>query len=207
MAAGLVLGTLFLGATDARAKETSAMSKDPFATEVYPPQETRRDFSLMGITPLDNKALYFELMVPKNWRSVPFTVPGEVLEHDGEQLVPIGRVAASDKDYRVVIEVLYIRAPAETTPEQVLQAYAEASGFRILKKQKGSFNGRAVFEYFFERYAEHLEPVWSRVTASRRGDRIFVVSCSAPVKDWDKWRRTFATAVVSFDPKGESRSP
>ena len=39
-----------------------------------------------------------------------------------------------------------------------------------------------------------------RFTASRHGERIFVVAGSAPEKKYDKYKKVFAIAAIGFSP-------
>ena len=67
-------------------------------------------------------------------------------------------------------------------------------------RQRGAFNGRQVEEALLRMEDPRLGAFLVRMTVSRRGDRIFLVACSAREAAFARWRRPFGAAVVSFAP-------
>ncbi|HPW18710.1 MAG TPA: hypothetical protein PLP83_10080 [Candidatus Aminicenantes bacterium] len=74
------------------------------------------------------------------------------------------------------------------------RAYLESAGLEVLRHQTGAFSGRAVFDTLLKAPGDYKV----RMTFSRHGDKIYIVSGSAPVPAYEKFMRIFGVAAVSF---------
>jgi hypothetical protein len=160
---------------------------------IFTNEEIRRDFLRMDYDkPLDRTELGFLLLVPKTWEEVPLTVSREQLEHDDENMISLALLRAPEKE--VQVEVAYCRVPETFELEQWARAYLEGNSLEILHFQTGTFSGRQVFDTLLEAQGEYKV----RMTFSRHGDKIFIVSGSAPASLYENYMKVFGLAVVSF---------
>jgi hypothetical protein len=169
---------------------------------LFTPAEIKSHFDRQKITPFGEPSLYFEIVVPKTWDSRHLDLPKDTLAHDAEMLIPMAKLTPNDGD-NAVIEVQYIRAPPEVGLPTFMEKYVSAASFRFVKRERGEFNGREVEDALLEKQLADETTEWTRLTASRRGNYIFVVACSVPEKKYDKYKKIFGLAAVTFDPAGK----
>jgi outer membrane protein OmpA-like peptidoglycan-associated protein len=170
---------------------------NPFSAE-----EMKNGFTNARVTPFDDPKLYFEVTIPNDWLSKPVTVSKEQLAADTQNQVPLAEFGPNDKA-NAVIEVRYMRVSPEVTPEQLLLTYAQKSGFETVLRQHAEFNGRKTEDALLRMRTADSGETLTRLTVVRRGDYIFMIASSAPAADYDKWRRIFGVAAISFDPVGK----
>jgi hypothetical protein len=160
---------------------------------IFTDEELRRDFLRMKYgKPLDRPELGFLLLVPKTWDEVPLTVPREQLEHDDKNMVSLALLKAPEKE--VQVEVAYCRVPQTIALEEWARAYLEGSSLEIVHYQTGTFSGREVFDTLLNAQGDYKV----RMTFSRHGDKIFIVSGSAPASRYESHMKVFGLAAVSF---------
>ena len=94
-------------------------------------------------------------------------------------------------------------SPERVTLERFLLVYAEKSGFQIVKRQRGDFDGRKVEEALLRMNSPKYGVMLTRLTVSRRGEYVFLIAGSCKEADYGKWRQPFAVASLSFDPRGK----
>lgn len=178
--------------------------KEYLASEgLYSSEEVRRDLDRVQARPLGNPRLTFAVLVPKGWEDRPLGVSKEQIAADREKPVPLLEMGPRGKGSKeAVLEVRYMRVAADVTLERFLLTYAHASGFEILGRLRGTFNGRAVEEALLRMKDPQGVPYLTRLTVSRRGELLFMVAGSAREADFGKWRRPFGAAAVSFEPTG-----
>ncbi len=174
----------------------------PYAN-LYTPDEIRQGFYNRQVTPFGDRAFYFEILIPKDWDSRPLTVTREQLAQDTKTSVPMAEFAPHKGPENLLIQVGYIRAPASVSLEHFVDVYAKAFGVQILARQRGEFSGRQVEDALFKKDTTNLGPMLIRFTASRRGELIFVVAGSTTEGQYQKYKRIFAAAAVSFNPSGK----
>jgi hypothetical protein len=170
--------------------------------DVIAPEKLKQDFVEFRVTAYEDRKLYFEVTLPKGWENRPVSATREQLRKDDETPLPIGEFApkgATD----VVVEARYIRVPDRVTLDRFMTVYAEKSGFQFVKRQRGDFDGRKVEDALLRMTSPQFGPMVTRLTASRRGDYIFMVAGSCKEADYPKWRQTFAVAALSFNPIGK----
>jgi hypothetical protein len=164
-------------------------------------EEVRRSFDRAQVTPFDNPQLAFAVLVPKDWQGRRVTATPRQLAEDRLAPVPLAELGPKT-DRGVVLQVLYMRVPPDVTLPRFLLLYAERSGLKLLGRQRGTFNGRTVEEALLRASSPELGPHLIRLAVLRHGDLVFMISCSAREAAFPKWKRIFATAVVSFEPTG-----
>ncbi|HPW18712.1 MAG TPA: hypothetical protein PLP83_10095 [Candidatus Aminicenantes bacterium] len=161
--------------------------------DIFTREELGRDFIRIEYDePLGRSELGFLILVPKSWQEVPITVSRETAERDDENLVPLALLQAPEDGAR--IEVAYVRVPQDPALEEWARAYLESAGLEVLRYQTGAFSGRAVFDTLLKAPGDYKV----RMTFSRHGDKIYIVSGSAPVPAYEKFMRIFGVAAVSF---------
>ncbi len=172
------------------------------SNNLFSKAEIAKDFVNGRIKPYNNPKLYFEIGIPKTWGSKPLQVGPEVLKDDAHQLVPMARIEPNVNPDDAAIEVSYVRAPPDATPAVFVQKFASAAHLTFVLKQQGEFNNRQVFDALLEGQGSH-GPVYLRMTASRRDEYIFVVASFVLKSKYDKYKKVFGLAAVSFDPSGK----
>jgi hypothetical protein len=161
--------------------------------DIFSDEELRQDFLRIEYgEPLDRPELGFALLVPKAWEEVPLTVSRETLEHDDENMVSLALLKSPGKEAQ--IEVAYCRVPQTAVVEEWARAYLEGNGLEILRFQTGAFSGRQVFDTLLEAPGSYK----ARMTFSRHGDKVFVVSGSGPASHYENHMKVFGLAAVSF---------
>ena len=169
-------------------------TSNPFTDE-----ELARGFVNQRITPYGNKSLYFEIPVSKEWDSRRLEAEIDPSQED-KALVELARLTPNSDDEGVAIEVRYSRVPERVTLPQFVETYAKAAGFTIVARARGEYNARQIEEAVLRLPTKDFGPMLIRFTASRHGERIFVVAGSAPEKKYDKYKKVFAIAAIGFSP-------
>ena len=160
---------------------------------IFTNEELRQDFLRMEYdAPLDRQELGFLLLIPKTWKEMPLTISREQLEHDDENTISLALLRAPEKEIQV--EVAYCRVPEAIELEEWARAYLEGNGLDFLRFQTGTFSEREVFDTLLKAPGDYKV----RMTFSRHGDKIFIVSGSAPASLYEKYMKVFGLAVVSF---------
>lgn len=160
---------------------------------IFTDEELRRDFLRMEYDkPLDRPELGFLLLIPKTWSEVPLTVSREKLEHDDENMISLALLRAPEK--AVQVEIAYCRVPETFALEEWARAYLEGNSLELIRFQTGTFSGRRVFDTLLSAPGGYKV----RMTFSRHGDKIFLVSGSSPESSYDRYMKTFGLAAVSF---------
>ncbi len=160
--------------------------------DIFTQEELKRDFVTMRFAkPLDRPELGFSMATPTTWTEVPLTVSKEEAANDDQGMVSLALLTASDKSAR--LEVAYCRVPRTIELETWARAYLEGNGLELLHAQVADFSGRRVFDAL-----TRTQGYLVRMTFSRHGDRIYLVSGSAPQASYKTWARHLGVATVSF---------
>lgn len=166
-------------------------------------QEIRDSYVNLSTTPFERKELAFSVLVPKDWRDTPLKVSPEVLQKDTENMVPVTlQLAPENEKGNARIEVAYIRMDLETHLSDVVDYYLESNRMNVLMRREGTFNRRKVEEALL-----YSKPYVVRMTFSRHGDRVFLVSGSAAELEFLRYSKVFAAAAVSFTLQQKEDSP
>lgn len=160
---------------------------------IFTEEELERDFwRLQYDAPLGYPELGFLLIVPKIWEEVPLKVSRDAFEHDDENIISLALVRAPEN--KVQVEVAYCRVPETIDLEAWVRAYLNGNSLEVLRFQVGTFSGRQVFDTLLTAPGNYKV----RMTFSLHGDKIFIVSGSAPASLYEKYMKIFGVAVVSF---------
>jgi hypothetical protein len=194
---GRFLGNLWLCAAIMAVMQGTPAAQESFPDmptyNIFTDQELQRDFLRLEYkAPLDRPELGFLLLVPKTWEEVPLTVPRDQLEHDDENMISVALLRAPQKESQ--IEIAYIRVPQAIALEEWARAYLEGNRLEVLHFQTGSFSGRQVFDTLLKAQGGYQV----RMTFSLHGDKIFIVSGSAPASRYEIHMKVFGLAAVSF---------
>ena len=167
------------------------------SSDLFSDNEIRERFDRLGFTPFENPAMRFELLTPKDWESRPLTVPKEVIDDDTQRFVPLAEIGPKDGT-NTVIEVQYIRVPERVALSRILNVYAEKSGFKKIFEVAAVYNGRNAYDALLSIEKPEFGTIYTRLTLSRKGELVFVVATSAQAKDYDKYKKIFGAAAVTF---------
>lgn len=185
-------------------------------SDLFTAEEMQKDFCKITFHPLGDSALISEVLVPVEWEERELSVSADVVERDNEWFVPMAVLGPPDPS--VFLWLLYCRIPEDVPPLEVLARLSTGSSECIVRGT-GQFNERevadAVWRYkagddepmFARILPEATEPMLIRTCVSRRNDIVFVVFSACLEKDYDKWKKTFGLASVSFNPCGEPGPP
>lgn len=164
---------------------------------IFTNEELQRDFvNMIYEKPLGRVDLGFQILIPKTWEEVPVKVPKEQADHDDENIIPLALHHAPEKT--VTVEVAYCRVPETTELEKWARGYLEQSGLELLRFQIGTFQGRKVFDTLIKADVEGEGEYRVRMTFSLHGDKLFIVSASAPASLYDRYMKALGLAVVAF---------
>jgi hypothetical protein len=161
-------------------------------------QQIKESFINLSTIPFQRKELAFSLLVPKDWRDNPLKVSPEVLEYDTENMVPVTlQLAPKDEKGNARIEVAYIRMERELDISDLVDFYLEANDLKVLMRREGTYNQRKIEEALI--YSENVSKSYMvRMTFSRHGNLVFLVSGSAIESEFLRYSQIFAAAAVSF---------
>lgn len=160
-------------------------------------EELKQDFfNMIYEKPLGRPELGFQLLIPKTWEGVRVTVPREQVEHDDVNMITLALLRAPEKT--VQVEVVYCRVPKETDLEEWARGYLEINHLELLRFQVGTFTGRRVFDTLVKADVEGGGEYRVRMTFSLHGDKLFLVSGSAPVSLYKQYMKVLGLAAVTF---------
>ena len=135
----------------------------------------------------------------KAWESRPVTVPREALANDDDNFVPMAEIGPKDGG-NTVVEVRYLRVAEEVPLKKIVDVYAQKTGYKLVVEQAAEFNDRKAHDALMRMDTKEYGAMYTRFTLSRAGAMVFLVACSTPVKDYDKYKKLFGIAAVSFRP-------
>ncbi|MBW2093681.1 MAG: hypothetical protein JRI80_02225 [Deltaproteobacteria bacterium] len=193
VALGVMTKTPVLLAVDAIAP-LRAFQKNKLPSE----QQIKKSYFNFTYKPLKRKDLSFNLLIPKGWRDIHLTVPANMLQEDTLRMVPLAEQTApgDDKD-SARIQVAYTRMAMEISLYDLLDQYFRENKVDVLVRRQGTYNRREIDEVL-TRFSKGSSSFLSRLTFSRHGDRVFVVSGSARESEFIRYAPIFAAAAISF---------
>jgi outer membrane protein OmpA-like peptidoglycan-associated protein len=168
------------------------------SSNVISAEEMKQNFVNLRITPFNDQSLFFEISLPANWQNKKLEISPDVLKTDGSTQVPLAQLEP-DKG-NAIVEIRYLRVPEDVSLSRFLQKYADASEYKMVTRQHGQFNDREVEDALLRKPAGSLGNQLTRLTALRKGPLVMFVASSCPEKEYDQWKRIFATAALSFNP-------
>lgn len=165
--------------------------------ELYESSVIRRDFYDMHFKSGDDASLAFHLLVPKSWIERDIEPPAEPAADGLARPELLAALSPPERD-DALLEVSYQPVVSSVSLRQLMDDHAQQLGARILARQPGTFNNRQVEDALLKRHHPQLGPCLSRVTLSRQGDNLFIVTGTARESAYGELRKIFGAAVVSF---------
>lgn len=172
--------------------------------QVKSPKEIRADYFLAKSMPFGEKKLAFQILVPKGWKGLGLEVP---TRESSNMLVPLGVfVPSANPASGQLVEVSYLLLQNEINPNDWLSVYIGESRMRLVKSQPVKYGSREATDVLVERRIDATSTAVTRLSVSKLGNWIVLVSCTAPKNDYKKLADTFALACATFEfskpPKG-----
>jgi hypothetical protein len=185
---------MFASASMAQAEDTLTPIQAFWSNKLPDTTQLKNSYNNLHTTPFGREDLGFSLLVPSNWKDTQVTVKPEQLEQDSQNWIPLTlQVAPGEEKGEAVIQVAYIRLDLEMNLCDYVDQHLEANNYDVLMRRDGVYNQRSVDEVLVKSNNQ-----LARLTFSRHGDRIYVVSCSSPESEFNSHAQTFAAASISF---------
>jgi hypothetical protein len=170
-------------------------------------QQINKSYVNFSYTPFQRKELAFKLLIPNDWRDIPVTVPVDMLKQDTQQLIPIADQRAPDNEKgEACIQVAYTRMDMEMGLYDFIDQYLKQNKVVVLMRRQGTYNRWPIDEVLMRTDNDAVSYL-SRLTFSRHGDRVFVVSGSARESEFSRYAPSFAAAAVSFSVQQKAAQP
>ncbi|MDY7034145.1 MAG: hypothetical protein SVY10_19845, partial [Thermodesulfobacteriota bacterium] len=164
-------------------------------------QKIRQSYSNFTYKPYEREDLSFNILIPNNdWRDTPISIEPETLQQDTQQLIPLARQMAPEREKgEAKIEVGYMRLSMEMALYDYVNLFLQNNKdyFNLLMRRKGHYSMRAIEELLLTS-EQDSKSYMARLTFSRHGDRVFLVSCSALESEFMRYAENFTAAAVSF---------
>jgi hypothetical protein len=164
-------------------------------------QEIRESYTNFTYKPYEREELSFNILIPNNdWRDIPITIDLKTLQQDAHQLIPLAKQMAPESEKgEAKIEVAYMRLELEMALCDYVNIFLQNNKdhFDLLMRRKGQYTMRTVEELLL-RSEQDAKGYMARLTFSRHGDRVFLVSCSALESEFIRYAECFTVAAVSF---------
>jgi hypothetical protein len=161
-------------------------------------QQLKKSYSNFTYRPLKRKDLTFNLLIPNGWRDIPLKIPAKMLKEDTQRMIPLAeQIAPGDEKVSARIQVAYTRMDMEMSLHDLMDQYFKENKVDVLIRRQGTYNRREIDEVV-ARFGKGSKSFLSRLTFSRHGDRVFVVSGSAGESEFSRYAPSFAAAVISF---------
>lgn len=164
-------------------------------------QKIRESYTNFSYKPYEHRELSFSILIPKHdWRDIPISIASETLKRDDQQLIPLAKqMAPKGEKGEAKIEVAYMRLNMEIDLYDYVNIFLQNNkdSFNLLMRRKGKYNMRAVEEVLLAS-EQNSKDYLARLTFSRHGDRIFLVSGSALESEFNRYAENFTAAAVSF---------
>ncbi len=164
-------------------------------------QKIRQSYTNFTYRPYERQELSFSILIPNNdWRDIPISIEPETLQQDTQQLIPLAKQMAPESEKgEAKIEVAYMRLDMEMALYDYVNIFLQSNKdyFDLLMRRKGHYSMRTVEELLLTS-EQDSKSYMARLTFSRHGDRVFLVSCSALESEFMRYAENFTAAAVSF---------
>ena len=164
-------------------------------------QKIRQSYTNFTYKPYEREELSFSILIPNNdWRDIPITIDLETLQQDTQQLIALAKQMAPENEKgEAKIEVGYMRLEMEIALYDYVSIFLQNNRdhFDLLMRRKGHYSMRTVEELLLTS-EQDAKSYMARLTFSRHGDRVFLVSCSALESEFMRYAENFTAAAVSF---------
>ena len=189
-------GLLLLFAVGATAAETLAPADVLPFRSLFTREELQSAFDRHRIHPLGEHQIHFDVVVPKDWQSQAVAITQEQILEDGKRPVVLARFTPPGRpDVAIVVE--YVRLVGDDAGKRAIALAAKHQGATLAVGQRGDFSGRIVDDALLRGDASGADR-WTRVTASRHDELVFLVVGDAPRETYESVKRIFGAAAVSF---------
>ena len=190
------IGILLSLAAGAIAAETLAPADVLPFRSLFTREELQSGFDRHRIHPLGEHQVAFDVVVPKDWQSQPVAITQEEILEDGKRPVVLARFTPPDRP-DVAIVVAYVRLVGDDAGKRAIELAAKHRGATLAAGQRGDFSGRLVDDALLQG-ANSGADRWTRATASRHDELVFLVLGEAPRDAYESMKRIFGAAAVSF---------
>ena len=164
-------------------------------------QKIHESYTNFTYKPYEREELSFNILIPNNdWRDIPITIDLKTLQQDTHQLIPLAKQMAPESEKgEAKIEVAYMRLSMELSLYDYVNIFLQNNKdhFDLLMRRKGNYTMRTVEELLL-RSEQESKIYMARLTFSRHGDRVFLVSSSALESEFIRYAECFTAAAVSF---------
>lgn len=167
--------------------------------DLFSEQELQSRFKRALVEPLGDRDLSFAVLLPKDWSATSISVTKEQLADDAHMQIPLLAVSPLAPKPEVLTQVRYMRVPEHVSPAQFVDVYARKFEAEVICRQHADIKNRQIEDALLKLKIDNLGDAYMRITASRRGERMFFIASSAPLKQYEIWKKTFAVSAVSFD--------
>lgn len=182
------------------------LAKALVSGSLFSEEQLRQEFNNLTAAPFQREELAFSMLVPKDWRDNPLKVPAEIVTNATVACVPLSeQLAPEDEPGHARIEVRYTKLDLVVRLPDWVEQFITTAGYKLLRHQHAVFNGREV-EDNLVRVLQGGKSYIARLTFSKHGERIFLVSGSAEEAHFNRYARIFGAAAVSFTPRLKSTS-
>ncbi len=165
---------------------------------LYDAGDIGKELDWVQIAPPSRRKLWSQLLLPKSWerREVPVAAD----QQDDKQPTALLEAAPHGED-EALIEVRYVRVPAEVSLSRFIQGLVAISRYQVVAEEDRVLGGgKKVRDALLKMTSRQFGPTLTRMVVSRRGEYVLLVAGSSPAESFGKWARTFGAAALSLDP-------
>ena len=193
-------GVVFSADNGTRSVESQSLSPQEHSLpvgQVKSPKEIQSGYFLATSTPFGEKDLAFRILTPRGWKGLDLRAPAK---ESSDMLVPLGMfVPSADPASGQLIEVSYLLLRNEVNPNDWLSAYIEGARMSFVKGRSVKYGSREATDVLVERRIDATSAALTRLSVSKMGNWIVLVSCTAPKRDYEKLADTFSLACATFE--------
>lgn len=160
-------------------------------------EAVQRDYSELQYTSAADRELAFHVLVAKNWQERQLGSLASRRAAEDKEPVLLTALTPQDRS-DALLEISYVHLQTAAALRQLMDGHARRLGAKILARQPGSFNNRQVEDALVRWRHPQLGPCLTRITLSRQGDLLFIVSGSAQESSYAAVRTVLGVAAVSF---------
>jgi hypothetical protein len=168
---------------------------------LFSADELSKGFNNHQFTPFGDAKFSLEILVPSGWESHLSEVDPGQISHDTDAPVPLVEFYPSGAD-DLGVNVQYMRVPGEKPVSAFMDEYLKKANGTSAARQQLDLEGRKVEDVLMKTNDDSLGPLFSRVMAFRRGDIVFITTGWGVEEKYEKYKKVFATVLVSLNPTG-----
>jgi hypothetical protein len=169
---------------------------------LFSSEELAKGFGSHQFTPFGDPKFSLEILVPTGWESHLSDYDPSQLTHDTESPVPMIEFYPNGAD-DLGVNVQYMRLPGDKPMSSLVDLYAKNNNGTIAARQPLDLPERKGEDFLMKTTDDSLGPVLNRVMVFRRGDIVFIATAWSVEDKYEKYKKVFATVLVSFSPTGK----